>query len=255
MRSAWRAAGGSLLLTLAMGWTGTAGAQVAVGQVDTFGDGTTQNWLINILGPGSPGGPPPAAALPTNALGGPGGPADQYLRLHSVGGTGIGPEPGSRLAVINYGGQWVGNYLAAGIGRIRFDANNFGDTDLALRLLFENPGLPPSPSPPTIEALSATPILLAAGSGWQTLTFPLFGPDGLVTLGGGDLTTLLSNTTAIRIFNLPAGAPLADNGPPIVATLGVDNVTALAAVPEPATVTLVGVGVLALAAWRRRRTR
>lgn len=36
---------------------------VMLGQTDTFENGTTENWLINLLGMGVP----PAAALPVNA--------------------------------------------------------------------------------------------------------------------------------------------------------------------------------------------
>jgi hypothetical protein len=226
-----------------------AAAQVTAGQVDDFESGTTQNWVINLLGMGSP----PPGTLPSNvATGGPAGAGDNYLRLASAGGIGAG----SRLASINYAGQWVGNYLDAGIGAIRLDARNFGQTDLALRLLFENPALPPTPGPPTIEAISAIPIVLPGGSGWQSLVFPLFGPGGLIGINGAtpaDVATLLANTTAIRIFHLPAGATLANNGPPIVSELGVDNITAVAVVPEPTSLALLATGIVGALAWQRRR--
>jgi hypothetical protein len=220
-----------------------ADAQLRVGQRDTFEDGTTQNWIINLLGIGSP----PPAALPRLEDGGPGGAGDSYLRLTSVGGGGAG----SRLAVLNYGGQWVGDYRAAGISAIRLDARNFGETDLALRLLFENPGLPPTPGPPTALAISAAPLLLPVGGTWTSLTFPLFGAGGLVGLFGSDVDALLRATTMIRLVHMPG--PVEGPIPPtVVASLGVDNITA---VPEPTTLALVagGAGLLALTGARRAR--
>src|SRR3954470_2593465 len=60
---------------------------VTPGQVDTFENGTTENWMINLLGMQ----PPPVAALPVNIpTGGPAGAGDNYLQLSSVGGNGPG---------------------------------------------------------------------------------------------------------------------------------------------------------------------
>src|SRR5689334_17209536 len=104
-------------------------AQVHVGQIDTFGNGTTQNWATGLLGAPNP-------VPPENvSSGGPGGAGDNFLLLQSIGGLGAG----SRLTVINFSGQWAGDYLTAGINAIAFDAINLGSTPLALRLLFENP--------------------------------------------------------------------------------------------------------------------
>ena len=123
----------------------SASSQVAAGHVNTFEDGSTQGWLINLLGLGAP----PAAALPTNVTtGGPGGLGDNYLRLTGLGGTGAG----GRLMALNPV-SWGGNYLSAGITSIRMDAINLGSTDLFLRFLVEDP----TTGPPANIAMSAVP--------------------------------------------------------------------------------------------------
>ena len=230
----------------------TLAAQVTAGQQNTFEDGTTQGWRVGLL-PFMPPHPAPPVNVPD---GGPGGAGDNYLLLTSVGGTrGPAPEPGSRMAVINFGGQWAGNYTAAGITHIQLDARNLGSSELLLRLVLENPSMS---GPPCDFGVSATPIALAPGTGWTSLSFPLFGAGGLVHLPGPcppvGLEALLANTTAIRIIHNPMVAP---NGAPVVAQLGIDNVTAVATdvavVPEPATLLLVAPGLGALALLRRRR--
>ena len=108
---------------------GAATAQVVAGQTDTFEDGTTQGWVINLLGMGSP--PAPPVNVPT---GGPAGDGDNYLQLTAVGGA----VAGGRLSVINFNGQWAGNYGAAGVAAIEMDLLNTGTSDLFLRLLAGN---------------------------------------------------------------------------------------------------------------------
>lgn len=216
---------------------------VTLGQVDTFQDGTTQNWVINPLGLGTP----PSIVLPTNmATGGPSGAGDRFLQLTSIGGN----AAGSRLVAVNIN-QWAGDYLAAGIGAITMDLNNFGATDLALRLLFENP----TGGPPTDVAFSTAAVVVPAQGGWVHAVFPITVTS--LTAETGSVADALSTATWIRIFHNPApgfGGPF--NGPPpVVALLGVDNITAVAAVPEPATGLLSGAGLVLSLMWRRRRHR
>jgi hypothetical protein len=210
---------------------------LVVGQVDTFESGTTEGWVIG-AGPNGGGGTPPA----NQSSGGPAGTDDNYLLLTATGGDG----PGSRLSVLNLS-QWAGDYAAAGIGAIQFDANNFGTTDLYLRLLFEDPQL----GPPTNIAFTDA-ILVQPGTGWNTLVFSI-GADDL-TAALGSPADALANATAIRIFASfdPEYPP-----DPIVASLGVDNFRALqsAVVPEPATAALLALGVLGCCARRKRPPR
>lgn len=87
---------------------------------------------------------------------------DNYLLLTAVGGNG----PGNRLTVIN-ASQWAGDYLAAGITGIWMDVINLGNSDLALRLLLEDP----LGGPPTNVAFSSDPIAVPTGSGWKPVKF------------------------------------------------------------------------------------
>jgi hypothetical protein len=217
-----------------------ASAQISPNKINNFEDGTTQGWLINLLGLGTP----PPQTFPANIpTGGPAGVNDNFLQLTS---TGVGGGPpggaGGRLMALNPGG-WAGNWLAAGIISIRFNAINLGQNPLSLRFLVEDA----MGGPPTNIAASATAIPLAVGSGWQTLEFPLFGPNGLAALLGST-TAALSNVTVVRIYSSPT---FVAEPPPIAAQLGIDNLAAVA-VPEPSTVLLVGMGALGLLAVRRR---
>jgi hypothetical protein len=200
-------------------------AAIAIGQTDNFEDGTTQNWVVGIaLGAAHPA--PPANI----ADGGPGGVGDNFLQLTAVGGQGAG----NRLSVLNLV-QWAGDYTAAGVTSISMDLNNLGTTDLAIRLYFEDP----QGAPPANQAITGA-FLLPASSGWVNATFAV-DASSLITLLG-DATALLSNTTALRIIHSPAED---FRGPPIVAQLGVDNISAGAAtIPVPSTLALLGVVAL-----------
>jgi hypothetical protein len=210
---------------------------VTLGQLDDFEDGTTQNWVINLLGMGSP----PPDTLPANVPdGGPGGAGDNFLRLTSAGGDGAG----SRLVGIQFQHQWAGNYTAAGVSGIAMDVNNLGTTDLNLRLLIGDP----IDAPPENEGISAIPIFVPAGSGWRHIVFPLT-PSAL-TATTGSVVTALMNATELRIYNAEPGGPPAR----VAAQLGIDNITATA-IPEPATALslLCGIGCLSLHRTRRKK--
>lgn len=230
------------LAVLALLATGSLTRGVSVGLTDTFEDGTTQNWVINLLGLGSP----PAAALPVNvASGGPAGVNDNYLRLTAVGGGGAG----SRLSAINFMSQWAGDYIAAGIDTIRMDVVNLGTTDLSLRLLFSDPVA----GPPSNVALSQVPLVVPAGSGWVPLVFPV--NVAALTALSGDVETALRNTTELRLFH---GTDPNFPGPALVAQVGVDNIQAggraAGTVPDAGgTLSLLAAGMLMTGLARRWR--
>jgi hypothetical protein len=217
-------------------WIGMLGAlqlgAATLGQVDTF-ETSSEGWVIGA-------GPVQAApvAVPTVATGGPGGAGDAYLSIIAIGGTG----PRSRLSAQNFD-QWAGNYLAAGVGAISMDVRNFGETDLALRLLFVDLGA----QGPVNTAGSTVAIPVAAGSGWQRVVFPIH--PGALTGGVGTVTGALTGADELRIFHSPTGA---FPPPAVVANLGVDNI---AAIPEPGTYLLLGGGLVVLTCLRRSAVR
>ena len=199
---------------------GPAGA-VTLGQSNTFQDGTTNNWTSGAVNP----------VPPVNvASGGPAGAADRYLLLSSTGGAGAG----SRLVAFA-GPAWSGDYLSSGVSQIDMDLRNLGNTDLVLRLLFGGPA--------NSSALSTDGVLLPAGGGWLHVSFSVL-PGALTGLP----LLALTDVTQLRLFH---SSTAVSPGDAIAAQLGVDNVTA---VPEPATVGLLGAGLAALLALPKLRT-
>ena len=200
---------------------------LTLGQVDDFEDGTTQGWHINGLGTANP----PAGTLPANvATGGPGGAGDSYLQLTSSGSSGAG----GRLVGINVS-QWAGDYTALAVTGISASVRNFGASDLSLRVYVADGG--------TNSAVSTTAILLATGSGWLNVLFPIAAGD--LTSLAGNAAAALSGVAELRILH---SATALSPGAPILAQLGIDN---FAVVPEPGTGLLLGLGLLAFAARRR----
>jgi hypothetical protein len=169
--------------------------------------------------------------------GGPGGSNDAFLVITSSGGVG----PGSRLTAFNIFGQWADNYLTNGITGIAMDLNNLGQTELTIRLEFENPF-----SGAGDFAVTNTGFTLPANSGWMRAIFPI----GLneLTSAGGSVSDALANTTVLRILHSPGPAP----AEPVAGLLGVDNITALA-IPEPATSAIAGTGLLIILGLLARR--
>lgn len=212
-----------------------SGFSVTIGQVDTF-ESSLANWFAG----GGPLGQIPPSPPVVIETGGPAGVDDAYLQITSIGGA----AAGSRLVAMN-AVQWAGDYLAAGIGGIEADVINLGQTALTLRLYFEDP----IPGPPQNEAVSTTGINLPPGSGWQQVFFPISGTE--LTSLQGNTHTALANTTILRIFS----GTQADFPPePIVGVLGIDNIRAVAIVPEPGTLGAVTLALGALALVRRRRS-
>ena len=209
------------LLTLVLATRSTQA--LTLGQVDTFQDGTTDNWTTGHGGPTN---------IPS---GGPAGAGDAYMRVVSTGGSGTD----SKLVVFN-ASQWLGDYTDAGITGITMDLDNFGAQTLSMRLaFFQSRG---------VGYASTTPFSLPADSNWHQAFFPLVAAD-FTALGSpsASFSSLLSNFTGqLRI--LDSASPSVD-GDTIAATLGVDDVMA---VPEPSTFVMVAGSLAAMLLYRRR---
>lgn len=193
-----------------------AGA-VTLGQTDTF-EGGLQGWETG-------------SASPTPPVVSPEG----WLLLASSGNGGAG----GKLVIFN-SQQWAGDYTAAGVTGLTLDMANLGSTDLALRLRLAGPA--------GQSAISTAPVLLAAGSGWQNLSFSL-APQAFTVNGGSDVGSVLSGVVELRLFH--SSGP-AFPGPDIAASLALDNITA---VPEPPNVWLLGLGLAAIGLLGRRHRR
>jgi hypothetical protein len=216
-------AGVSLLALLAL----PAGAAIVSGQVDDFEDGGVQNWEAGSQNPHGP----------TNILsGGPDGVGDNYLRLVSD-----GSGSGGTLVVFNERHQWAGNYLGAGVSSIQMQVKNFGMTDLLLRLILDSASFGPG-------LTSSRPISVPAASDWRTVSFSLASSD----LAGGAYNAVMSNVLALNLVHSPSVIGARSSAPNVLAHLGVNNITA---VPEPSTLVLAGMGLLALMYRGRRKSR
>ncbi|MDX1421010.1 MAG: T9SS type A sorting domain-containing protein [Rubricoccaceae bacterium] len=179
-------------------------AQVTNGQSDDFNDGTAMDWR---------NGRAPSAITNVDG-GGPGGPFDRYLRIISD-----GSGPGGKLVVFNQN-QWAGDYIAAGVTTLRMDLDNQGATELTIRLWLEGPGG---------RFVSTTPVILPPGSGWQAAVFSVAPGDLTPDSGATDVNATLAAVSKLRIYHGPQ--PMTP-GPNIVATLGIDNITAGPFVPN-----------------------
>lgn len=192
----------------------TVGSAVVLGQIDTFQDGTLQNWDAGLGGIEPPS--PPVVITD----GGPGGVGDHYMQITGVGGV---PNPGSRLVVVNRNLQWSGNYLAAGVNVITLSLKNTGATGLVIRLSIGDVAV--GSLPPQNIAVTKDSVVLPAGGDWVSASFNI-SPSRLVATRG-TVEAALTNAGELRIMHNPNPT---FPPPGVVGQLGVDNVKAFAAV-------------------------
>ena len=201
-----------------------AHGQISLSSLDDFQDGTLMDWA--------------GGAHPTNIdTGGPGGVGDKFLQLTSTGGI----LAGSKMAATNDAARWTGDYKAAGVSALQVWMKNFGDTDLHMRaVLFQGDGN---------RFTSVNDQFLKAHQDWTLCTFSLGENDLVKVLGNLTYDQMITNVGEIMFrhsVNPSAG------GDSVVAEMGWDDIKA---VPEPCTLTLMGVAGMASIASSRRRKR
>ena len=191
---------------------------VVINQIDTFGDGSTNGWAIGTSAP-----------QPANiSTGGPAGAGDRFLQL-----TADGVRGGGRLTVFNRG-QWLGDYLAAGVTGVQMHLFNFSNSPLRVRIAFKQDASGGAPG-----FASTDGFLLPADGQWHQAVFGISELE-MTRLNSADLdfNTLISNPGEFRILH---SLDPSLNGDPIVAQLGVDNIRAIPAPGACAALLLLGV--------------
>jgi hypothetical protein len=190
------------------------GSAVVLGQIDTFQDGTLQNWDAGLGGIE----PPFPPVVITN--GGPLGAGDHFMQITGIGGL---PDPGSKISVVNRDFQWTGNYLAPAVNAITLSLKNLGATDLVVRLAIGDVAV--GALPPLNIAVTKDSVVLPAGGGWVSATFHL--TPGQMAAARGQVQPALTNAGELRIMHNPNPT---FPPPAAVGQLGVDNIKAFATV-------------------------
>lgn len=168
-------------------------AQITLGQMDTFQDGTTMGWA--------------GGANPTNIdTGGPFGDGDRFLQIT----TGFR----NHLATYNTT-RWSGNYQAAGVNLIQVFLKNLGSTELSMRVVLH--GVNGS------RWTTTKPVVLAVGSGWKRVSFRLDESVMTRVLGTGTFAEAYASVGRLMFRH---SADLSSGGTTIVGQLGIDRIHA-----------------------------
>jgi len=219
---------------------------VIIGQVDTFESGSRENWQM--------GQPSITTSNITNLFtGGPAGTGDNYLEVSADGST----SGGGKLTFFNQS-QWTGDYLAAGITAISMDLINFSSAEVLNIRLGINGGVTDPNNPGGViggQFVTSASASLISGSGWVHVVFSLNLVDLMSVSGrsgvpGNDALATLGNVKELRLLN----SAVPDwSGQPVIATLGIDNVTAVVPIPSALLLFISGLIGLCLQPLRDRR--
>jgi hypothetical protein len=185
-----------------VGISGVAGpvatclAEISVGHVDDFQDGTTQHWRLGQTG----------GVVPNNVEDeGPQGIGDNALYFAS----GSFPLP-PRAAVINESDQgfpgpanWQGNWTAEGVTQISLDVRNGGTLPntgaLTLRLGIAGPGGASSFG----DVYITDGVSVPRDNNWHSLVFDVLAADFTPVGIGTDVNAALAGVTQFRVIHQP----------------------------------------------------
>jgi hypothetical protein len=155
----------------------------------------------------------------TTTTPGPDGASDFYLLVTSDG-TGMK----GRMICHNQS-QWSGDYLAAGVQAIGFEANNLGATSLNLRLAL---GTTDAPSQGGTWFVTNTAQPLPPGSGWQFVVLSTRCADLIAVQGTDTCAQVLSSVSTLRIVSAAAPSAMGDL---MIGSLGLDRIQAIPSIP------------------------
>jgi hypothetical protein len=200
---------------------------ITLGQVDTFESGTHLGWT---------GGPFAGLGVQPGGLA---GSSDHYIQVAPNNGS--NGEQGD-LSMGNVS-QWTGDYGAAGVTAIGMDLRGQG-TNLPIRIsIVDNSG----------TGYSTTTAFSLPGDGqWHHAVFSLAANDLTAISSPQPLPLVLGNVGALHI--LSSSSPSLSGGD--FYGLGVEvDVDNIAAVPEPASISILLSGIVGIALLHRRRAR
>lgn len=208
-------------------------AQITAGTIDTFSAASADGWTE---GNNSPNQPTQNAGLGFDGLAG-------HLQNISDGGG-----SGGRWLMLNDDARWTGDYLSAGVSSIALDFDNRSNNGTAanLRIALDGPG----------GWFISDDFVVADGSGWQQFGFDLGSLNHLAN-GTGQLSDTLSSVTNFEILSSVSDLPNITGsgfvqGDNLVADFRVDNISAVAAIPEPGSLALIGIGAFGIMIRRRK---
>jgi hypothetical protein len=160
-------------------------AQIMVGHIDDFQDGTTQEWL--------------GANVEAVADAGPNGAGDTALRSSA---TGAPFGPNGKLIVFNNTDSWTGNWTAAGVVQISLDVHNPNAFPLFMRLAIAGPDGFFGGGGGDVHLTDG--IEVAGDNAWHSITFDVLA-DNFTSLNPThqDAAAALADVTHFRVLHHP----------------------------------------------------